>query len=776
MARAAGSAYDGATAGCLLGERIMATEEARAVDTAAMLEQERRAVEALREKETDGPWLGLALSGGGIRSASFAMGVMQGLHAQGVMKNFDYLSTVSGGGYIGSSLSYFLVEHGRRNPLNQDFWFPFGARGQSGARGDRTLAPLRNVAHPDVANNLAVQIVSFIRQHAHYLTPTPRLGIFALVANALRAVLFSLGIYFALLVIVMALAFGTGLVVRLPEFGRVNLFVVIGLLAVVGSVLATVAFSLVSFFDRYTHGHDSETGEPIRRFYHRVSIPLTVALGWLLQVQIACVALGSLPFAYAWAERHGGGDFYGAISVAIAYLGTWREKHATIIGKLKESAIWKSVWPYLYAVLAIYGILFLAYGVAQVLGDPFGRNWIWFAALVILTLLCALLTNLNLVSQHRMYRDRLMEALCPDPKSVEKGIWHPAKIADALQLSVLAGGVNSGKKKKEDPAIRIVGPYHLINTALIIPDSEKPKYSGRGADSFVLSPRFCGSDATCWLKTEQYMDDQMVLPTAMAISGAALNAHSGPDGKGVLRTPLISFLVTLFGAQLGYWAPNPGKPEQVQQTANYLRPGLSGLLGFRMDEHGGFLQLSDGGHFENLGLYELVRRKMDLILVSDGGQDGDFTFADLGNAIERVRVDFGVNIRFDDECYTLEGVLPKPREAKSETWRIKFGLAKRGFALASIWYPDRQSCGVLIYVKATMVDGLPSDLYAYKAQNPEYPDQTTLDQFFDEDQFEAYRELGYNLVKQMFAEFAEEKASAGPESLLATAATFLAPE
>ena len=211
-------------------------------------------------------------------------------------------------------------------------------------------------------------------------------------------------------------------------------------------------------------------------------------------------------------------------------------------------------------------------------------------------------------------------------------------------------------------------------------------------------------------------------------------------------------------------------------NANYLRPGLSGLLGYGLDEHAGFLQLSDGGHFENLGLYELVRRKMDLILVSDGGQDGDFTFADLGNAIERVRVDFGVSIDFEDECYTLEGVLPKPREAQSEAWAKKFGLARRGFALAAIRYPDRQSCGVLVYMKATMIAGLPSDLYAYKAQNPEYPDQTTLDQFFDEDQFEAYRELGYRLVAQMFAEFDEEKTASGPESLLAAALEFLAPD
>jgi hypothetical protein len=749
-------------------------EAARAIDTAEMLAEERKAVETLRDKKT-GPWLGLALSGGGIRSASFAMGVMQGLQARQAMKNFDYLSTVSGGGYIGSSLSYFLVEHARRAPEDKTFWFPFGRRGQSGARGDRTLEPIRSVPHAGVTDDLAVQIVSFIRQHAHYLTPTPKLGIFALVANALRAVLFSLGVYFAMLVIVMALAFGTGIDIRLPALGSVNPFVVLGLLALLGSVAITLIYSLVSYFGT-TKGHDGETGEPIRRYYHRFTIPATATLGRLLQIEIACLALGSLPFAYGWAESHGGGDLYGAISVAIAYLGTWREKHATMIGKLEESPIWKSIWPYLYSVLAIYGILFLAYGAAQYLGDPFGANRIWFAGLVILTLLLALVTNLNLVSQHRMYRDRLMEALCPDRRSVEKGIWHPAKIADAMQLSVLAGGINSGKRKKEDPAIRIVGPYHLINTALIIPDSEKPKYSGRGADCFVLSARYCGSDATHWLKTERYMDDRMVLPTAMAISGAALNAHSGPDGKGMLRTPLISFLVTLFGAQLGYWAPNPGKPQQRQQIANYLRPGLLGLLGFGLNEKAGFLQLSDGGHFENLGLYELIRRKMDLILVSDGGQDGGFTFADLGNAIERVRVDFGVDIRFEDECYTLEGLLPKPREAASETWAKKFGLAKRGFALAAIRYPDRQSIGVLIYVKATMIDGLPSDLYAYKAQNEEFPDQTTLDQFFDEDQFEAYRELGYNLVKQMFAEFDEERATSAPESLLATAVTFLAPD
>ena len=114
------------------------------------------------------------------------------------------------------------------------------------------------------------------------------------------------------------------------------LFIAAGLLlgaaALAGSVLITLAYSIGSYFVEATKGHDSGTGEPIRRYYHRFTIPLTAILGRLLQVQIACLALGSLPFTYGWAERHGDGNLFGAISVAIAYIGTWREKHAAMYG------------------------------------------------------------------------------------------------------------------------------------------------------------------------------------------------------------------------------------------------------------------------------------------------------------------------------------------------------------------------------------------------------------------------------------------------------------
>lgn len=170
-----------------------------------------------------------------------------------------------------------------------------------------------------------------------------------------------------------------------------------------------------------------------------------------------------------------------------------------------------------------------------------------------------------------------------------------------------------------------------------------------------------------------------------------------------------------------------------------------------MSEEAAYLDLSDGGHFENLGIYELIRRRTDFIISSDASMDGDYSFDDLGRAVELVRTDFGVNIRFGDDDTDLAGVLPGTDIANA--FRKKFNLAKRGYALGTIEYPAiperslEKKSGHFLYIKSTLTRGLPADLYGYKAQNPAYPDQSTADQFFDEAQFEAYRELGYRLTK-----------------------------
>ncbi|MBF0304808.1 MAG: hypothetical protein HQL41_04045 [Alphaproteobacteria bacterium] len=143
----------------------------------------------------------------------------------------------------------------------------------------------------------------------------------------------------------------------------------------------------------------------------------------------------------------------------------------------------------------------------------------------------------------------------------------------------------------------------------------------------------------------------------------------------------------------------------------------------------------------------MFRRKLDLIVVSDAGCDPNFSFADLGNAIEKARVDFGIQVTFDTPLADLVS------DAST--------MARRGFAVATILYPN-QKPGRLVYLKPTVTTGLPADLYAYRAANAAFPHQSTADQFFDEAQFEAYRELGYQLGKAVRTELACETAPAKP--------------
>ena len=111
--------------------------------------------------------------------------------------------------------------------------------------------------------------------------------------------------------------------------------------------------------------------------------------------------------------------------------------------------------------------------------------------------------------------------------------------------------------------------------------------------------------------------------------------------------------------RLGMWVKNPGKWEKENQMwnkrtltpPNLIRPGLNSLFrlfGFR--EKSSWVELTDGGHFENLGIYELIRRRCKLIIACDAGSDPDFKFSDLGNAVERVRADFGVLINLDGKA------------------------------------------------------------------------------------------------------------------------------
>jgi hypothetical protein len=223
---------------------------------------------------------------------------------------------------------------------------------------------------------------------------------------------------------------------------------------------------------------------------------------------------------------------------------------------------------------------------------------------------------------------------------------------------------------------------------------------------------------------------------------------------------MISTILSILNLRLGYWTANPGR-NNFPSSPNFFTPGITAeIMRYGFKETDSRILLSDGGHFENLAIYELIRRKTKLIILSDGGADGAFNFDDLANAVEKVRVDFGAKITFrkKDEKNNIEdcgpnGMLFDP--SRCNEFQKKYGIAERGFAIADIKYNDKSE-GILIYLKLVMIDELATDVYSYKGLNPAFPHQSTADQFFDEKQFEAYRELGYTVTWKMM-ESAEGK-------------------
>jgi Patatin-like phospholipase len=677
-------------------------------------EKERISTQRRNRKDISEQLTGLALSGGGIRSASFGLGVLQALAHKKyqVFNKLDYLSTVSGGGYIGSALTW--LNHLQKG---EQWQFPLGMRGR-GARSDE-----KNTA------------LDYIRQHGNYLTPEKNLSTTSFIATVIRNTLLTSAVYYALLL--SLILFGVRYHLITPpgnvlqggaiQWERVVTVSLVGALAgVLMFVVVTVGYA---FFSYAVKG--------MRRRDYIARIMVQKVLGWMMTLVIALALLASLPIAYALLNNWGT-MAAGIVSSAGGVMGGIYEFMRQRTARIMASAP-GGIRIGVTSFLLIYGLMLLAYALASRI--PAGLDLELVAAYCLfLGLFFGFFINTNYFGLGRMYRDRLMETFLPDMKTIDVGAWNLAKQSDAARLSDMCG---------EDEH----GPYHLVNCNVVMVDSDEAKYRGRGGDSFVLSPLFCGSNATGWHDTRKFLDDGMTLATAMAISGAAANPNTGVAGRGTTRDRLVSFLMAFLGLRLGYWARNPAASGYHRILASLTRPSLlypgivQGLMGRRLNEAAGYLELSDGGHFENTGLYELARRRLDVIIVSDAGADPGFSLSDLGDAIERIRVDFGYYIYFDDEEYSLMNLMPGSSTGDTIFDR-SFCLARHGFAVGRIEYDETHS-GNIIYIKSTLIRDLPGDVYAYKKANPSFPHQSTVDQFFDEVQLEAYRELGYRLCKEM---------------------------
>src|ERR1051325_11000578 len=281
-------------------------------------------------------------------------------------------------------------------------------------------------------------------------------------------------------------------------------------------------------------------------------------------------------------------------------------------------------------------------------------------------------------------------------------------------------------------------PFHVVTPALNLAGGSNLAWQQRKASSFTASPLHCGSFFLGYRDSRLYGgDDGISLGTAVAISGAAASPNQGYHSSAPL-----AFIMTLLNVRLGGWLGNPG----LHGTSSYTKSNPRGNLETLLWEMTGntndtcpWIYLSDGGHFENLALYEMVLRRCRFIVLTDGGCDPTMNFEDLGNAIRKIRTDLGVPIEIKSR-----DMMPPPAPGQP----LQSGSY---MAVASIHYSaiDKNAKdGVLVYLKPSVYNEeyLPRDVYNYMQSSPDFPHESTSDQFFSESQFESYRALGRHVI------------------------------
>lgn len=381
--------------------------------------------------------------------------------------------------------------------------------------------------------------------------------------------------------------------------------------------------------------------------------------------------------------------------------------------------------------------------------------------LALFGILMACVINPNRFSLHAMYRDRLIRAY--------------------LGASNRERNPNPFTGFDEDDNPKMHGlwleeKFHrkllpVVNVALNLVHGEKLAWQERKAASFTVSPLHCGSYAVGYRKTDGSPaygseasgaaaagprdkrpegplyggQDGISLGTAIAISGAAASPNMGYHSS-----PLVTFILTLLNVRLGAWLGNPGPAGDNTFHLGYpkfsVRPLISEAFGLT-DESNRHVYLSDGGHFENLGLYEMVLRRCHYIVVSDAGQDPACSFADLGGAVRKIRIDLGIPIEFGSMSIFSRSDEIKDKSGRScAIGRIRYSVVdqlKDG--------PEIDD-GVLIYIKPACYGDEPRDIYEYFKGNEAFPHESTADQFFSESQFESYRMLGVHTMENICPE------------------------
>ena len=302
------------------------------------------------------------------------------------------------------------------------------------------------------------------------------------------------------------------------------------------------------------------------------------------------------------------------------------------------------------------------------------------------------------------------------------------------------------------------GPLHIVNCALNLGGSSDLALHTRHSAVFTLSPLFCGSPYISrnqagkggplgYVRTAVY-GGTTAAPTlgqAISVSGAAASPNMGYH-----TSPVVAFLLTLFNVRLGWWFPNTGRTATNVASPHFsLRYLFAELFGGANDKSS-FVMISDGGHFENMAAYELIRRRCRVVVICDGECDPGLGFEGLGTLIRVCEVDFNCRITIDVERLRPAGV-PAWSQLRHAIGRIDYGQGETG---------------VLIYLKASMTGREDTAVLQYKSSHPEFPHESTGNQFYREDQFESYRRLGQQVAGEVFRENGDANLVVRAERLL----------
>ncbi|WP_409280703.1 patatin-like phospholipase family protein [Pseudomonas defluvii] len=804
--------------------------------------------EYAREQKTGRPW-GLALSGGGIRSATFCLGVLQALartqrterpEEKPLLARFDYLSTVSGGGYIGSFFSSLFLPNRLRGTVAgqppqtphdaaQDAYavFRYEPPGKISTATDYSSAPVGSGPG------------AWLRENGRYLTPTGGGDMFYALAMAWRN---WLSLHFVIgMPLVLALSF---LFLVQTSLG-INLFVWPLLALVVLALPCTLAYWLI-----IPRGNLDEAPS-LANLAYRATIGVTAAL---LVLSLFAYVLGDSPrvavLAFCFAVIAGAGVLITLLLVrklALNDAGNTLRNYRVLITRYLSNAIIAVVTLLFLASVAtlaqdIYGFLFKPFGLVSVgmlpaliwlvrklallkdekvlpawllklplevlaliggilMGMVVCLSWalfvLWVAtggrdqvlsaqgnlslwilgalALALIVVAARFVGFLNLSSLHTFYASRLTRAYL----GASNGRRFTAS-SGAKERSVAEPLVDDDIPLDTYYGTKTAGPLHLINVTmnLTVDPAEQLVQRDRKGKPLCLAPH--GWTANGGRPTNFMLDgvsylrgpspsqlSEIMLPLSLGqwigTSGAAFST-----GLGRTTSLGMSLALGLANVRLGVWWSSQflyegethyrhKDPRWVRRfpTQSYLFYELTAHFhGHRRDLH----YLSDGGHFENTAAYELIRRERDiaLIVLCDCGCDPSYQFDDLANLVRLARIDQQLEIREDVTVQNhpvlnqVFGSISHFQEPPTKDTK-KCALLLEVFDTTDKAEAPLPQCRILV-LKPRLIASLTPDVLNYALVNEAFPNQTTADQFFDEAQFESYRQLGLSIGRMLFGE------------------------